>query len=74
MKSKPLLVSIARELYNTLSKYLNIAFNTTRAIGYRYRHVDEVRMPFYITINFHTIKKRLLQLGIGILLSRLECL
>lgn len=57
MKNKPQLVSTARELYDTLSKRWNVAFDATGAIGRRYRRADEVGTPFCITIDFDTIEK-----------------
>lgn len=56
MKNKPELVSTARELYDTLSKRWNVAFDATGAIGRRYRRADEVGTPFCITIDFDTIE------------------
>lgn len=57
MKNKPELVSTARELYDTLSKRWNVAWDAAGAIGRRYRRADEVGTPFCITIDFDTIEK-----------------
>lgn len=44
----------AGELYETLSKYFNVEFDDTGAIGKRYRRQDEIGTPFCVTYDFDT--------------------
>lgn len=57
VKNKEELVNIANELYQKCKKRWNCSFDTTGAIGRRYRRADEVGTPFCITIDFDTIEK-----------------
>ena len=42
----------AGEIYNTLSKYMNVEFDDAGSIGKRYRRQDEIGTPFCITYDF----------------------
>ena len=57
VKNKPELVSVARELFETLQKRWNVQWDATGAIGRRYRRADEVGTPFCITVDFETIEQ-----------------
>ncbi|CAM4263179.1 MULTISPECIES: glycine--tRNA ligase [Corynebacterium] len=46
----------ARELSNTLRKYWNVDFDTSGAIGRRYRRQDEIGTPFCVTYDFDTLE------------------
>ncbi len=56
LKNKPDIVAKAHELYMTLKKNgLNCDFDTSGAIGRRYRRADEIGTPFCVTIDFDTL-------------------
>ncbi|MBL7286432.1 glycine--tRNA ligase [Corynebacterium hadale] len=46
----------ARELSNTLRKHWNVDFDTSGAIGRRYRRQDEIGTPFCVTYDFDTLE------------------
>ena len=48
-------VKIARELQAKLQKHMNVFYDESRAVGRRYRRMDEVGTPFCITIDFETL-------------------
>ena len=56
VKNKEALVSVARELYDSLSKRWNVSWDATGAVGRRYRRADEVGTPYCITVDFETIE------------------
>jgi glycyl-tRNA synthetase len=56
LKNKEALVSVARELYDSLSKRWNVSWDATGAVGRRYRRADEVGTPYCITVDFETIE------------------
>ena len=57
LKNKPELVERAQALYKKLQRRWNVFFDTSGAIGRRYRRQDEIGTPFCITIDFDTIEK-----------------
>mmetsp|Transcript_28593 Transcript_28593/g.66520 ORF Transcript_28593/g.66520 Transcript_28593/m.66520 type:complete len:559 (-) Transcript_28593:112-1788(-) len=56
VKNKEALVSVARGLYDKLSKRWNVQWDSAGAIGRRYRRADEVGTPFCVTVDFETIE------------------
>ena len=56
LKNKPELVSVARDLFEQLQQRYNVMYDSSGAIGRRYRRADEVGIPFCITIDFETIE------------------
>ena len=44
----------ALEIYNSLTPYMNLSFDTTGSIGKRYRRNDEIGTPYCVTIDFET--------------------
>jgi glycyl-tRNA synthetase len=56
VKNKPELVDRARKLYQRLQRKWNVIFDQSGAIGRRYRRVDEVGVPFGVTVDFETIE------------------
>ena len=57
VKNKPELVEIAEKLYRKLQKRWNVFYDTSGAIGRRYRRQDEIGTPYGITIDFDTLEK-----------------
>ena len=56
VKNKPELVEKARMLYSKLQKKWNVIFDQSGAIGRRYRRIDEVGVPFGVTVDFESIE------------------
>ena len=56
VKNKPALVERAREIYKKMQKRWNVIYDQSGAIGRRYRRIDEVGVPYGITIDFDTIE------------------
>ena len=56
VKNKPELVEKAHSLYSKLQKKWNVIDDQSGAIGRRYRRIDEVGVPFGITIDFESIE------------------
>jgi glycyl-tRNA synthetase len=56
VKNKPELVERARKLYHRLQRKWNVIFDQSGAIGRRYRRIDEVGVPFGLTVDFETIE------------------
>ena len=56
MKNKPELVERARALYQRLQRRWNVVYDQSGAIGRRYRRIDEVGVPFGLTVDFDTIE------------------
>ncbi len=57
VKNKEALVSVARELFESLSMRWNVQWDATGAVGRRYRRADEIGTPFCITVDFETIEQ-----------------
>jgi len=57
VKNKPELLARAEALYRRLKRRWNVFFDTTGAIGRRYRRQDEIGTPWCVTIDFDTIEK-----------------
>jgi len=56
VKNKPLLVERAQKLYRRFQRKWNVIFDQSGAIGRRYRRIDEVGVPFGVTVDFETIE------------------
>lgn len=56
VKNKPEIVEKARSLFVKLQSRWNVFWDTSGAIGRRYRRMDEVGTPFCITIDFDTLE------------------
>lgn len=56
VKNKPEIVEKARSLYTKLQHRWNVFWDTSGAIGRRYRRMDEIGTPFCITIDFDTLE------------------
>jgi len=57
LKNKPQLVEKAREIYQTLKKDYNCAWDTRGNIGKRYRSQDEIGTPYCLTVDFDSLEK-----------------
>ena len=57
LKNKPELVCRARTLYHKLQRKFNVFWDTSGAIGRRYRRMDEIGTPWCVTIDFDTVEK-----------------
>ncbi|MCX6722492.1 MAG: His/Gly/Thr/Pro-type tRNA ligase C-terminal domain-containing protein, partial [Candidatus Staskawiczbacteria bacterium] len=56
LKNKPELVERATEVYHSLKKKFNVAFDDRGNIGKRYYSQDEIGTPFCVTIDFDTLE------------------
>jgi len=56
LKNKPELVERAQEVYKTLKREFNVAWDDRGNIGKRYYSQDEIGTPFCVTIDFDTLK------------------
>ena len=55
LSKKEPLAGKAREVAETLRKHWNVDFDTSGAIGRRYRRQDEIGTPFCVTVDFDTL-------------------
>ena len=56
VKNKPELVDKSLNLYQRLQRKWNVIFDKGGAIGRRYRRIDEVGVPYGITVDFETVE------------------
>ena len=56
VKNKPELVEKARNLYSKLRRKWNVIYDHGGAIGRRYRRIDEIGVPFGVTVDFESIE------------------
>jgi len=56
VKNKEEIVGKAKEIYNKLQMRYNVIYDTSGAIGRRYRRMDEVGTPFCVTVDFDTLE------------------
>ena len=56
VKNKPELVEKASEIYKTLRKNYQVAFDSRGNIGKRYLSQDEIGTPFCVTIDYQTLE------------------
>jgi glycyl-tRNA synthetase len=57
VKNKPELVEKAKEVYNLLKSHFTCQYDEVGSIGRRYRRLDEIGVPFALTIDFETLKE-----------------
>lgn len=57
LRNKPELVKKAKEVYQLLKPHFTCQYDELGSIGRRYRRVDEVAVPYAITIDFETLKQ-----------------
>jgi len=57
VKNKPELVKKAKEIYNLLKPHFTCQYDELGSIGRRYRRIDEVGVPWAITVDFETLEK-----------------
>jgi glycyl-tRNA synthetase len=55
VKNRPELVVLAEKIAQKLRRHWNIAFDSSGAIGRRYRRMDEVGTPFAVTVDFQSL-------------------
>jgi glycyl-tRNA synthetase len=56
VKNKPELVERAQSFYKRLQRKWNVLYDQGGAIGRRYRRIDEIGVPFGLTIDFETLE------------------
>lgn len=56
VKNKPEIVEKARKLFEKLQRRWNVFWDSSGAIGRRYRRMDEVGTPFCITVDFDSLE------------------
>jgi glycyl-tRNA synthetase len=56
VSNKPEIVAKAREIFSKLQTRYQVEFDTSGAIGRRYRRADESGTPFCITVDFDTLQ------------------
>ena len=56
LKNKPELVAKAKEIHETLKKLFMCRYDETGSIGRRYRRLDEVGVPYAVTVDFDTLQ------------------
>jgi len=56
LKNKPELVDKAKEIHEELKKYFMCKYDETGSIGRRYRRLDEIGVPYAVTIDFETLQ------------------
>ena len=55
---KDRLPELARELFSTLKRRMNVMYDEKDSIGRRYRRADEVGVPVSITVDAETLRDR----------------
>jgi glycyl-tRNA synthetase len=53
---KPELVEISKNIYSNLKKDFDIYYDDSGSIGRRYRRLEEIGVPFAVTIDYDTLK------------------
>jgi glycyl-tRNA synthetase len=56
LSKKEPLASKAQELADELRQFWNVDYDTSGAIGRRYRRQDEIGTPFCVTVDFDTLE------------------
>ncbi len=56
VKNKPELVGMAEALYRKLKRRHNVFWDTSGAIGRRYRRMDEIGTPWCVTVDFDSLE------------------
>jgi glycyl-tRNA synthetase len=52
---KPELVNISKNIYSNLKKDFDIYYDESGSIGRRYRRLEEIGVPFAVTIDYDTL-------------------
>lgn len=55
VKNKPQLLECAEQLYRRLKRRHNVFWDTSGAIGRRYRRMDEIGAPWCVTVDFDSL-------------------
>ena len=55
LSNKPELVALAREVFKRLQRRFNVEYDSSGAIGRRYRRADECGTPFCVTVDFDSL-------------------
>ncbi|NQV08220.1 glycine--tRNA ligase [Candidatus Woesearchaeota archaeon] len=58
VRNKKALVNLAKEVYDELKMMFNCVYDSGGSIGRRYARADEMGIPYCITIDFDSIKKK----------------
>jgi glycyl-tRNA synthetase len=58
VKNKPELVEMAEGLYRKLKRRHNVFWDTSGAIGRRYRRMDEIGTPWCVTVDFDSLENK----------------
>lgn len=56
VSNKPELTTVAKQVYKTLQQRYHVEYDTSGAIGRRYRRQDEHGTPFCITVDFDSLQ------------------
>jgi len=56
VKNRPEIIAKAEAIYEKLQRRYHVAYDTSGAIGRRYRRADEIGTPYCITIDFDTLE------------------
>jgi len=56
VKNKPEVVALAKKIYTRLQRRYHVVYDTSGAIGRRYRRMDEVGTPYCITVDFDSLE------------------
>lgn len=56
VKNKPAIVDKARSIFTKLQRRYNVVWDTSGAIGRRYRRMDEAGTPFCVTVDFDSVE------------------
>ena len=57
LKNKPELVALSQKIYHSLLGKYNVEYDSSGAIGRRYRRADEAGTPFCVTVDFDSLEK-----------------
>ena len=57
VRNKPELVKKAKEVFQLLKPYFSCQYDEIGSIGRRYRRMDEIGVPFALTIDFESLKQ-----------------
>jgi len=57
VRNKPKIVKKAKEIYQLLKPHFVCQYDELGSIGRRYRRLDEIAVPYAITIDFETLKQ-----------------
>ena len=58
VKNKQEIVDVSTEIFRKLQQRYNVEYDTSGAIGRRYRRADEAGTPFCITVDYETLENQ----------------